>query len=82
MRLAGKPEDYLRAVMNPTHRLGRTDSPTGTLVALGVVGAIGRAYRLPHKRGPEEPIKHLVKREVREAVKSKQPPGLNFDLFG
>ena len=87
MKFSGTSEQLFRAVQEGGERfqcigqigipkVARQVASISTLIAGGAVAAT------LVERKQEKRLKKFVKREVRKAIKARQPRGLCFDLFG
>jgi len=86
MKFSGTPDRLFQAVQEGAQRfqcIGQAGIPRVALLATGIaVAGAGTAISATMAgRKQMKEIKTLVKREVRKAVRPRQPNGISFDLF-
>ena len=86
MKFSGTPAQLFQAIEDGTRRfqcIGQAGIPRVALLATGIaVAGAGTAISATMaERKQMKEIKILVKREVRKAVRPRQPTGISFDLF-
>ncbi len=87
MKFSGTQSQLFEAIQDGGQRfqcIGRSGLPKlGALTAgMAAVGAYATLSAKVTEQQQKKEIRKLVKREVRKAVKPRQPRGISFDLFG
>ena len=90
MKFSGTAAQLFQAIEDGGERfqcIGQMGIPKVAGAAAGVSGlvAMGAGVAITEtlaRKQQDKRIKGLVKREVKRAVKARQPKGLSFDLFG
>jgi hypothetical protein len=85
MKFSGTQAQFFQAIQDGGERfqcIGRMGLPGVAVLAAGAVGAGVALSRKVVEQKQKTEVKKLVKREVRKAVKARQPKGLSFDLLG
>ncbi len=89
MKFSGTPAQLFKAIHDGGERfqcIGQTGIPKGlrraAVAGLAAIGAGAAVARTLGEKQQDKRIKRLVKREVKKAVKARQPQGLSFDFFG
>ena len=90
MKFSGTPAQLFRAIEDGGGRfqcigqmgIPKVAGPLATMSGLIAIGAGVAIARTLAEKKQDRRIKQLVKREVKKAVKARQPKGLSFDFFG
>ncbi len=87
MKFSGTQGQLFQAIQNGGQRfqcIGRSGLPKLSTLAAGMatVGAYATLSTKATEQKQKREIRKLVKREVKKAVKPRQPRGVSFDLFG
>ena len=90
MKFSGTPAELFMAIRDGGERfqcIGQMGIPkvAGSAAAVSGLVAIGAGVAITRtlaEKKQDKRVKRLVEREVKKAVKARQPKGLSFDLFG
>lgn len=87
MKFSGTQSQLFQAIQDGGQRfqcIGRSGLPKlGALAAgMAVAGACATLSGKGAEQKQKKEIRKLVRREVKKAVKPRQPRGISFDLFG
>lgn len=90
MKFSGTPAQLFKAVQDGGERfqcigqlgIPRVAGPAAAASGLVAIASGVAIARTLAGQKQDKRIKRLVKREVKKAVKARQPKGLSFDFFG